>query len=120
MHLFIGYSKIEQERGFAHQLKIPETNNTTTISLGLLQLFDQYYKPGTSVRQIGVGGFRLHYHTNIQLDLFKEPEQQIKQEQLHDLKDKIREKYGFQSLIYASSLLENATAISRSTKIGGH
>ncbi|MEG0293287.1 Y-family DNA polymerase [Enterococcus sp.] len=120
IHLFIGYSKIEQSTGFSHQLKIPETNNTKTISLGLLQLFDQSYQPGTYVRQIGVGGSRLHSHTNIQLDLFENPEEQIKQEQLHYLKDKIREKYGFQSLIYASSLLENATAISRSTKIGGH
>lgn len=118
--LFIGYSKIESETGFSRQLKIPETNNTNMIVNTLIQIFEQHYHAGIYVRQIGVGASHLSYHTNIQLDLFEDAEQQIKQEKLHFLKDKIREKYGFQALIHASSLLENATAISRSTKIGGH
>lgn len=118
--LFIGYSKIESETGFSRQIKILETNNTKTIVNSLIQIFNQHYHTGSYVRQIGVSASNLSYHTNIQLDLFEDIEQQIKQEKLHFLKDKIREKYGFQALIHASSLLENATAISRSTKIGGH
>lgn len=120
IRLSIGYSKVESETGFSRQLKIPGTNNTKAITSHMLHLFDQYYQTGKYVRQIGVGCSKLIDDNNIQLDLFSEPEEQINQDKLNDLYDKIRDKYGFRSLVHASSLLDSATAISRSTKVGGH
>lgn len=40
--------------------------------------------------------------------------------ELNYLIDKIRQKFGFQALIHASSLLEGVTAIHRSRLVGGH
>ncbi|MDV7818727.1 hypothetical protein PSG98_14385, partial [Enterococcus faecalis] len=40
--------------------------------------------------------------------------------QQNHLCDEIRNRYGFKALVHASSLLPGATAISRSSKIGGH
>lgn len=118
--LSIRYSKIESETGFSRQLKITGTNQTKMITSYMLTIFDTYYQPGRYVRQVGVGCSKLVFNTAIQLDLFSEPMKQINQDTLNYLRDKIRDKYGFRSLIYASSLLEHATAISRSTKVGGH
>ncbi|MHC5267685.1 Y-family DNA polymerase [Enterococcus sp. LJL98] len=120
VRLSIGYSKSESETGFSRQLKIAETNSTKLIANSLLQIFETHYQPGKHVRQVGVTCSKLVYNTSIQLDLFSDPDNQINQEKLNDLRDKIRDKYGFHSLIHASSLLDHATAIDRSVKIGGH
>jgi DNA polymerase V len=54
------------------------------------------------------------------MDLFSDPEKMVQEEKLDYLCDKIRNRYGFKALVHASSLLPGATAISRSSKIGGH
>ena len=54
------------------------------------------------------------------MDLFSDPEKMVQEEKLDYLCDKIRNRYGFKALVHASSLLPGVTAISRSSKIGGH
>ncbi|MDT2525903.1 hypothetical protein P7D73_21850, partial [Enterococcus raffinosus] len=85
----------------------------------LLQLFEEHYT-GYAVRHVGVSCSKLVYQTSLQLDLFSDPEKTIQQEKLDFLCDEIRNRYGFKALIHASSLLPGATAVSRSTKVGGH
>lgn len=82
-------------------------------------MFRNYYKD-ESVRQIGISYSKLVYRTDIQLDLFKEINEQVNEYHLDTVVDKVRTKYGFNSLIHASSLLEGATAIKRSSLVGGH
>lgn len=115
----IGYSRGELMTGFTHQMKIPPTSNTKVITNYALKLFDEHYD-GFAVRSVGISCSKLQYQTSLQLDLFSDTERQIRQEKLDFLCDKIRDKYGFKSLIHASSLLDGATAISRSSKVGGH
>lgn len=117
--LYIGYSQYEIDRGFSRQMKIPVTSNSKKLIQYCLQLFDKYYE-GQAVRNIGISYSKLSYTTDIQLDLFEDPEQQIANERLDYLVDKIRKKYGFKSLMHASSLLEGATAIDRTSLVGGH
>ncbi|GGI64755.1 Y-family DNA polymerase [Enterococcus alcedinis] len=118
--LFIGYSKIECIHGFSKQMKILPTNNSKVITSYMLKIFEDNYRPGLFVRHIGVSCSHFSYDTHIQLSLFDDIDQQIKQAKIDILTDKIREKFGFAAIIHASSLLENATAVSRSQKIGGH
>lgn len=118
--LFIGYASEEYERGFHKRMKIPPTSNTKTITNHMLSLFNANYSKYSAVRQVGVGCGKLVYSTNVQLDLFQDPDEQIKQEKLDFLVDEVRNKYGFGTLIHASSLLEGATGLERSKKIGGH
>ena len=120
LYLSIGYSKTEREKGFSKQLKIPATNDQKEMTHYLFYLFDSSYQIGKPVRQVSVGCTKLVQDISLQLDLFTDPYEQLNQAKLNHLQDKIREKYGFSSLMYASSLLEGATAKSRATKIGGH
>ncbi|CAD5902952.1 hypothetical protein [Carnobacterium maltaromaticum] len=39
---------------------------------------------------------------------------------IDDIVDRVRGKYGFSSIVHASSLIEGATAIKRSSLVGGH
>lgn len=75
---------------------------------------EENYAPGVDVRNLGVSYGRLVWNKNLQLDLFSVPEEQIHETDMYFLIDKIRQKFGFKALIHASSLMEGATAISRS------
>ncbi|MCT6828661.1 MAG: nucleotidyltransferase, partial [Lactobacillus helsingborgensis] len=55
-----------------------------------------------------------------QLTFFVPATQQIKKHTINITVDKIRKKYGFTSLVKASSLSKGATAIRRSSLVGGH
>lgn len=117
--LSVGYSRNTEERGFSRQMKVPVTSNSKKLVQYCFELFTKYYD-GQAVRNIGITYSNLTYTSHIQLDLFEDPSQQIANEKLDLLVDRIRDKYGFQSLVHASSLLEGATAINRSSLIGGH
>lgn len=117
--LYIGYSKHEEERGFSRQMKIPVTSNSKKLVAYVLELFDKHYR-GQAVRNIGISYSKLTYHNGLQMNLFEKPEEQIAAQRLDLMTDRIREKYGFRSLVHASSLLEGATAIRRTSLVGGH
>lgn len=72
------------------------------------------------MRHVGVSYSKLAKTDAIQLDLFADPEEELSELRLDFLIDTIRKKYGFQSLIHASSLLDGATAVSRSGLVAGH
>ena len=56
----------------------------------------------------------------VQLNLFNDAEKQIKEEKLFDTLDKIKKKYGKNSVRRASTELEYSTAKERNEAIGGH
>lgn len=117
--LYIGYSLAEISKGFNRQLKITPTDNTDILTEHLLFLFKKFYD-GNLVRNIGVTYSDLHYQAGSQLNLFEEAETQIKNEKLDQIMDRIRGKYGYVSIVRASSKLEHARSIARSHLVGGH
>ncbi|WVT93052.1 Y-family DNA polymerase (plasmid) [Enterococcus durans] len=119
VHLNIGTSILETRPGFSHQMKIPITDNTKELQNYCLFLFDKYYE-GQEVRHVGITYSKLFYTDSLQLDLFSDPQKQIDEENLDKIIDKIRQKYGFTSIVHASSMLEGARSITRSTLVGGH
>lgn len=114
-----GYIDAEGKRGFSRQVTINATNNTTKIVTEALQLFRKHYNQ-QDVRQIGVSCGQLIHTQSLQLDLFSEPEKQVQENNLDFLIDTIRKKYGFQSIIHATSLLNGSTALERASLVGGH
>lgn len=122
--IFVGYSKGQVDGlGRSHwrkQLKIARSNNTKVLTEHVLKLFRENYVPGMDIRNLGVSFGKLVWDTTLQIDLFSPPEEQIINNQLDFLIDKIRQKFGFKALIHASSLLEGATAVNRSGLVGGH
>lgn len=119
VHLSIGTSILETSPGFSHQMKVPVTNITKELQNYCLYLFNKYYE-GQEVRHVGVTYSKLFYTDSLQLDLFSEPQKQIDKENLDKIIDLIRQKYGFTSIVHASSLLDGARSIKRSKLVGGH
>lgn len=119
VHLYIGYSKTEREKGFSRQVKIVATDNSKELAAHLLFLFNKFYNKAL-VRQIGVTYSNLIYDDSLQLNLFEDPEAQLKQQKIDQVTDRIREKYGFVSIVRASSALEEARSIKRANLVGGH
>lgn len=119
----VGYSKGYSDKlgrhGWSKQIKIPITNNTRALTEYVLHLFRSDYN-GQDVRHVGISYSKLVNTDAIQLDLFSDPEEELSEQRLDFLIDTIRKKYGFKSLIHASSLLDGATAVSRSGLVAGH
>lgn len=119
LHLGIRYSRNEPDSGFHRQVKVDPTDNSKEIADHLLKLFNNFYE-GQLVRQISVSFSKLVYYDGLQLDLFREPEEQEKEILLEKSKDQIRNKFGFLSLVYASSLLDHGRSIKRAGLVAGH
>lgn len=105
--------------GFNVQQKIMATNNNQELVQKLLAIFRQNWH-GEAVRAIGVSYSRLVPDNCQQLDFFTSPERQQKKRNCDFTVDHLRKKYGFSSVVMASSLLKGATAIKRSKLVGGH
>lgn len=119
VHLSVGYSNDIIDKGFSHQMKIYPTSSNSKIIETCLHIFRTYYK-NQPVRQIGIRCGKIEYKKELQLNLFENPEKTIHTEDLEIVVDRIREKYGFSSLVHASSLTKGGTAIQRSGLVGGH
>lgn len=121
--LWIGYSlhyvDDEGKRGFHKQVSLDPTHSSKKISEALLKIFNMYYH-GQVIRNIGVNCSKLETPTHQQINLFEDIKQLDKEDTFDGVVDTIRSKYGFTKLVYASSLLEGARAIARSSLVGGH
>ncbi|EXJ24020.1 ImpB/MucB/SamB family protein [Alkalibacterium sp. AK22] len=117
--LSIGFSRDVAERGFSHQLPIAQTDSSRKIIEGLLVLFYRHYQP-IPVRVVNVTFGKIEPKSALQLSLFEPAEKLISQEDLDKTIDMIRKKYGYTSLLHASSLSSGGMAVYRSKLIGGH
>lgn len=115
----MGYSRNESHNGFSRQMSIPPTNNSRVLFEYALELFRKHHN-GCAVRNISVNFSKLIDDGFMQLDLFNDPDDQINDNELGYLLDEIRNKYGFEAIVHASSLMEGGTAIRRSNLVGGH
>ena len=117
--LLIGYSK-NVGGGFFHMMKLDNaTDNVNKIYNVCLLLFDKYYE-NKPVRKVGVSLGRLSNKESVQLSIFESLEDIKKEDNKNKAIDEITEKYGKNSLLKASSLLDNSTIRERNQKIGGH
>ncbi len=117
--LGIGYSKIIQD-GFFHNTKLEvPTNDANIILKTCLLLFDRYYT-NLPIRKITISCSRLSKQMGTQLTIFENYEEIQKKQKYNQTIDEVKQKFGKNSLLKASSLLPDSTAISRNQKIGGH
>ncbi|MBZ5963606.1 Y-family DNA polymerase [Leuconostoc gelidum subsp. gelidum] len=121
--LFIGYSYAESEKqsshGFRKQLRIDATNDTRKLMEIMIQLFEQNWH-GEVIRHIGIDYSGLIDAMGIQLDLFRQPEQQINTNKIDQVVDELRQRFGTTAIMRAMSKLEGGTAIDRANLVGGH
>ncbi|APX71438.1 Y-family DNA polymerase [Companilactobacillus allii] len=121
IHLYVGFgfNQISDKSGFGKSKKIEATNLNKDIVAQLLLMFRELYN-GEIVRNISVSVGDLTDDNDLQLDIFQKADKQIKAHDLDYLVDDIRKRFGFNSLIKASSLLDAGTAKSRASLVGGH
>ncbi|WP_349550104.1 Y-family DNA polymerase [Leuconostoc pseudomesenteroides] len=121
--LFIGYSfeesQIQGHHGFRKQCRIDPTNDSRTLMSIVIELFDQYWD-GEVIRNIGIDYGGLVDDVGVQLDLFQQPERQIKNNKINQVMDDIRKKYGTTAIMRAMSYSDGGTAIKRANLVGGH
>jgi len=77
----MGYVDRSGSRGFHQQMKVPATNSSKQIANYLLQIFDRHYKY-QDIRNVGVNCSKLVYSNALQLDLFEDPDEQVKDMQI--------------------------------------
>ena len=117
--LGITYSK-ELQGCFYHLMKLDvPTNNEETLLNHFLILFDCYYND-SPIRKISMHCGGLTKHMGVQLNLFENYEENLKKQKNVQSIDTIQNKFGKNSLLKASSLLEDSTIKERNQKIGGH
>ena len=91
-------------KDFSHQKKlIYATSNTKEIYKVAKELLDEMYKKGTFIRLVGLRVDNLVEKNEVQLSLFSGIEDK-KLERLDEVVDKLKEKYGYNSITRAGKL----------------
>lgn len=117
--LGIGYSK-DVGGSFYHQIKLDQPTDIESVILAnALMIFDKYYED-LPIRKVTVSCGRLQEKSGVQLNIFDNIEKIKEQEQIDEAILEIKDKYGKNALLKASSLLDDSTIQERNKKIGGH
>ena len=117
--LGIGYSK-DVGGGFYHQIKLDQPTDVENVILSnALMIFDKYYED-LPIRKVTISCGRLQEKSGVQLNIFDNIEKIREQEQINEAILEIKDKYGKNALLKASSLLNDSTIHERNKKIGGH
>ena len=116
--LGIGYSK-EIDNGFYHSTRLDNpTDSAYEILKYCLIIFDKFYEY-LPIRKVTIACGDLQKRDNVQLSLFDEKKEQ-KKNSINVTIDNIKNKFGKNSLLKATNLLQDSTAKERNQKIGGH
>lgn len=115
----IGYSAL-YGGGFFHSRRVSaSTNDPDEIYQMCMSMFQKFYED-FPIRKVSISLGALENNNTEQLNLFEDFEEKIKKDNVLYAVDEIKNKFGKNSIIKASSLLKDSTMIERNKKIGGH
>jgi len=116
--LYIGYSI---EGGFAHQMSLlSPTDNNDELFKACMEIFNKHIDEDRAIRRVGICYGKLESDKYRQLNIFEDGSKQIKTQDMQKAIDKLHKKFGNNSILRASALLDGSTAIERHNQIGGH
>ena len=116
--IYVGYSK--NKGGFARRATLlSATDDTQSLLEAILEIYHRYIKD-LPIRNIGLSFGRLVPASSQQLNLFEDEKKQVDRHNLQKALDVLHAKYGKNSVLRASSLLEESTVRERNEFIGGH
>lgn len=117
--LMIGYS-YTIGGGFSRQLTlVKSTSDNDLIFDGLMTLYSKFCED-KPIRGVHIAFGKLSPDNCEQLDLFAEPNEQISKKILRATLDEIVVRFGRDSILRGSALLEESNVIKRHGQIGGH
>ena len=115
----IGYSK-SIGGGFYHSNKLSiQTDDANILYREIMHIFDRYYNKAP-IRKVSICLGKLTDNESRQLDLFESCEKMEEKISINNAIDIIKNRFGANILLPASSLLEDSTIMERNNKIGGH
>ena len=118
--LGISYSKTTGG-GFYHSQKLTTaTDNENDLYNFSLIIFDKFYEENMPIRKVSIALGSLSDKNHIQLNFFESFEHKQEQDRIYKTLDQVHERFGKNSVLKASSLLENSTIKKRNHQIGGH
>ena len=116
--IYVGYSK--NMGGFSRRSTLlAATDDSKVILDAILEIYNRYVQD-LPIRNIGIYYGGLVPASHQQLSLFEDDDKQDKRHKLQKAVDKLHSKYGNNSVLRASSLLEESTIKERNEYIGGH
>ena len=116
--LFIGYSK--DKGGFARRSTLLyATDDTEQLFEAIIEIYKKHISD-LPIRNISISFGGLCEATYQQLSVFEDAEEQNNRHNLQKALDLLHSKYGKNSVLRASSLLEESTVRERNEFIGGH
>lgn len=108
------------DKGFSHQIELPHpTDDMHLLYEALMQLFRKYARPH-AVRKVSVSLNHLCRVEVYQTSLFQNPTEAEKKRKLLYTIARIKEKYGKNAVLRATSKLQESTIAQRHTLLGGH
>lgn len=115
----IGYSR-SVGGGFYHTRKLSSaTDNENKIYEACKYIYDAFIED-LPIRKISISLGKLENTNYEQLNLFGTVSEEVKDNTISDVLDDITKRYGDNSILKASSLLNYSTIKNRNTKMGGH
>ena len=116
--IYIGYSK--NMGGFARRATLlSATDDSQVIFDAIIEIYHRYVND-SPIRNVGIYYGGLVPASHQQLSLFEDDKKQTNRHNLQKAVDKLHKKYGNNSVLRASSLLEESTIKERNEYIGGH
>ena len=116
--IYIGYSK--NMGGFARRATLlSATDDSKVIFDAIIEIYNRYVND-SPIRNVGIYYGGLVPASHQQLSLFEDDKKQTNRHNLQKAVDKLHQKYGNNSVLRASSLLEESTIKERNEYIGGH
>lgn len=115
----ISYSKAVGG-GYYHSKTLPTDTDSETI---IYNEFEDIFKTFTEdlpIRKVSISVGKLKDKSHLQLNLFEDVIIKEKEDNLSEFIDDINDKYGKNSILKASSLMDDSTIHERNKKIGGH
>ncbi|MBR6073610.1 MAG: damage repair protein [Bacilli bacterium] len=118
--LTIRYSK-SIGGGFHHSMKINDKiDNENKIYDYVMYIFDRYYQNNMPIRGIAISVGKLTDNNEYQINIFEDFDKVLKDKNVDNTIDQIKDRFGPNSLLKGSSLLADSTIKDRNGKIGGH
>lgn len=115
----IGYSK-SIGGGFYHNMKLDVPTDEHKVVLDICNIiFDRYYD-NSPIRKVTISLGSLRDKTSTQLNIFEDISTKELEDNYNNTIDNIKDKFGKNSILKASSLLSDSTIKERNKKIGGH
>ena len=116
--LYIGYSK--NMGGFSRRTTLLSATDDSKVLLdAILEIYHKYVQD-LPIRNVGICFGGLTNASHQQLNMFEDEEEQEERHQLQKTLDALHRKYGKNSVLRASALLEESTVKERNEYIGGH